>query len=471
MVVVTKGEHALPFQKYRTPIHPDEGHQTEKDSLAPGAYFADAKSKAQLRRLITTHCRLCDPKASTIFPSVEALASHLRVEHGRVFCPLCLEHRKVFIQEQELFTPARLLKHRELGLEDANRRGHPLCIFCEEQFYDDVQRYQHFRKSHAFCELCDPVDGEAVYRNTRSLMAHQREVHYPCFEEPCVQAPVAFKTFDILAIHAREEHAKAVTEDAVERRRSAFLISLARDAQSIKGEQSFVLPPTITTPTAAPAAPQTTEDVMTPILRAAVATPTTDRPQNVPTGPPPGLSGMLPLVGGEPVSPPPGLAPPPQVPIHIRPFPAPPPGLVCGPPPGLAAPPPPGLVLPQRPCSAPAPDGRTNMTSSRTTREPCAGDHHREPLDGTSPPASGTAGLVEAVRTRLPNTEPPSQNPPGASAVGDAVMPRRIAVEPSEEEPPVISSDEAHGPWIEVPTKHKKAKKKTDQRPRAAPIR
>ena len=50
------------------------------------------------------------------FHNLKALKSHIYERHGkRAFCPICLEHKKIFVQEQELYTPAQLKQHIDKG--------------------------------------------------------------------------------------------------------------------------------------------------------------------------------------------------------------------------------------------------------------------------------------------------------------------------------------------------------------------
>ncbi|CAM9518551.1 unnamed protein product [Discosporangium mesarthrocarpum] len=61
------------------------------------------------------------------FESEVALREHLRAAHRRHYCGLCLEHRPLFLGEQETFTVGALRKH-ESGVD-----GHPACGFCDRR--------------------------------------------------------------------------------------------------------------------------------------------------------------------------------------------------------------------------------------------------------------------------------------------------------------------------------------------------
>lgn len=76
-------------------------------------------------------------------------------------CDLCTRNKKVFTHEHELFSDKELEKHMRRGddkpgaADQTGFKGHPLCGFCGERFYDDDRLYEHCRMKHERCFICD----------------------------------------------------------------------------------------------------------------------------------------------------------------------------------------------------------------------------------------------------------------------------------------------------------------------------
>jgi len=84
---------------------------------------------------------------------------------------VCLQQRKVFVCEQELYTPSQLRHHMIYGpadsidpshgalinvFSDAHAAvGHPRCEFCNEHYLDNDELFKHMSMSHHTCHLCE----------------------------------------------------------------------------------------------------------------------------------------------------------------------------------------------------------------------------------------------------------------------------------------------------------------------------
>jgi len=55
-------------------------------------------------------------------------------------------------------------------------KGHPLCEFCSERFYDDNALWSHLRKQHFTCHICEKFRGvqNEFYSDYDDLEAHFR---------------------------------------------------------------------------------------------------------------------------------------------------------------------------------------------------------------------------------------------------------------------------------------------------------
>lgn len=74
------------------------------------------------------------------FPNIAFLKKHLKEEHKRSFCDVCLDKKTCVLEEQTLYTQAQLTRHLERG--DLDECGnivfmHPYCTFCKKYFFDE----------------------------------------------------------------------------------------------------------------------------------------------------------------------------------------------------------------------------------------------------------------------------------------------------------------------------------------------
>lgn len=66
---------------------------------------------------------------------------------------------QVFTHERRYYDRKKLAEHRRVGDEDdRSHKGHPLCEFCDERFFDNDELIRHLRKEHYFCHFCE-ADG------------------------------------------------------------------------------------------------------------------------------------------------------------------------------------------------------------------------------------------------------------------------------------------------------------------------
>ena len=148
----------------------------------------------------------------------------MKTTHKKRMCDLCTRNKKVFTHEHELFSDKDLEKHMRRGddqpgaADQTGFKGHPLCGFCGERFYDDDKLYEHCRMKHERCFLCDRRDSRAphYYRDYNALEEHFRKDHYLCKDKECMEKKfVVFESEMDLQAHQISEHGgKAVGRDA-----------------------------------------------------------------------------------------------------------------------------------------------------------------------------------------------------------------------------------------------------------------
>ena len=167
------------------------------------------------------------------FPTMRALRAALR-ERGLHLCGVCLDGRKVFASEQQVYTEASLSRHNASGdvggpLAAAGFKGHPPCAFCRKRFYSDAELFTHMQTQHEHCFLCRrAAPGEWEYfRDYADLDAHFSTAHHACRHAACVAARfVVFGSAAELAAHAAREHGGEVGATSRAERRAALTIPI-----------------------------------------------------------------------------------------------------------------------------------------------------------------------------------------------------------------------------------------------------
>lgn len=152
------------------------------------------------------------------------LHHHVRSVHHKRMCDLCTRNKKLFTHEHDLFDGGELERHMRHGddkpgaADQTGFKGHPLCAFCGERFYDDDKLYEHCRIKHERCFICDRRDSRSphYYRDYDTLERHFKDDHYLCANGECLEKKfVVFESELDLQAHQLSEHAgKTVGRDA-----------------------------------------------------------------------------------------------------------------------------------------------------------------------------------------------------------------------------------------------------------------
>ncbi|KAI0891052.1 hypothetical protein F4806DRAFT_489650 [Annulohypoxylon nitens] len=161
------------------------------------------------------------------------LHRHVRSAHQKKMCDLCTRNKKVFTHEHDLFTDKELEKHMRHGddrpgaVDQTGFKGHPLCAFCGQRFYDDDKLYEHCRSKHERCFLCDRQDPRQphYYRDYNALEEHFKKDHFLCLDRECLEKKfVVFSSEIDLKAHQLSEHRNSLSKDV---RRDARLVDLS----------------------------------------------------------------------------------------------------------------------------------------------------------------------------------------------------------------------------------------------------
>ncbi|KNA19590.1 hypothetical protein SOVF_059880 [Spinacia oleracea] len=193
-------------------------------------FFDDAEHYKMIRAMCRLSCNICD-KASAEeqpqqdggyrkrqrFRNIGQLKAHLSHQHRLFMCDLCLEGRKVFICEQNLYTRAQLNQHKRTGdsevdgteSERGGFSGHPVCEFCRTSLYGENELYTHMSTEHFTCHICQRRNpGQYEYfKDYDDLENHFRHDHFLCEDEAClVKKFIVFQSESEIKRHNALEH-------------------------------------------------------------------------------------------------------------------------------------------------------------------------------------------------------------------------------------------------------------------------
>lgn len=148
-------------------------------------------------------------------------------------CDLCTRNKKLFTHEHELFQDKELEKHMRRGddrpgaLDQTGFKGHPLCGFCGQRFYDDDKLYEHCRNKHERCFICDRHDSRQphYFLDYDALEKHFKAAHFLCLDKECLEKKfVVFESELDLKAHQLSEHANTLSKDV---RRDARVVDMS----------------------------------------------------------------------------------------------------------------------------------------------------------------------------------------------------------------------------------------------------
>lgn len=106
--------------------------------------------------------------------------------------------------------------HRRKGdPDDKSYRGHPLCEFCDQRFFDNDALIRHLRTQHYFCHFCeaDQISNE-FFSTYTDLKKHFKTKHFLCEEGECQKAQFtnAFRTEMDIRAHIARHHSNILSK-------------------------------------------------------------------------------------------------------------------------------------------------------------------------------------------------------------------------------------------------------------------
>lgn len=185
------------------------------------ALFDDFDHYKMIKAMCRLSCSVCDKmedqaedgsRRRSSFRNIDQLKGHLSYKHKLSMCSLCLEGRKVFICEQNLYTRSQLAQHKETGdaeVDGGGFSGHPLCQFCRSRFYGDNELHTHMSTEHYTCHICRRQHPEhfEYFNNYDDLEDHFRRDHVLCEDDSCLAKKfIVFPSEAELKRHNALEH-------------------------------------------------------------------------------------------------------------------------------------------------------------------------------------------------------------------------------------------------------------------------
>ncbi len=159
--------------------------------LRPGCPENSSFAIKYENQIVKTDCeallelRCLKPKCNQICKDSESLQKHIRNVHDLLLCEICLQHKKCFISELELFTRATLSRHQSKG-NGKTFNGHPQCPVCATHFYGEDELNEHCRLQHELCHICQRLNRPNRYfQNYSKLEEHFGKEHFLCPEAIC----------------------------------------------------------------------------------------------------------------------------------------------------------------------------------------------------------------------------------------------------------------------------------------------
>jgi hypothetical protein len=168
-------------------------------------YAASEDVYSAIEELHALHCPECHVQSD----SIRNLKKHVKEEHHKQYCELCVSGSKRFINELPLYTSKELQQHRDHGDgTGAGFKGHPECRFCRQFFYAEDELFAHMNQKHERCFLCERMGKHYQYwANYGKLEEHFRSNHFMCTAQACLDRKFVVFASDVeLKAHIALEH-------------------------------------------------------------------------------------------------------------------------------------------------------------------------------------------------------------------------------------------------------------------------
>ena len=150
-----------------------------------GIVFKHGGLIKSFNQVLEHRCPICPNRSPD--SNFEQTKIHLRKEHTLFYCDICLQHSNKFTHEWKAYSRKDLATHKRVGdADDRSHKGHPLCEFCDKRYLDHDVLFQHLRKEHYYCHICDShTTRNEFYGDYFNLREHFKADHYLCEQGDC----------------------------------------------------------------------------------------------------------------------------------------------------------------------------------------------------------------------------------------------------------------------------------------------
>ncbi|KRX85087.1 Zinc finger protein [Trichinella sp. T6] len=176
-----------------------------------GIFFTNQELKQFADNLLSHVCQICENRM--VFPTFRHLEVHMRHQHERFSCDICTVNLTLFSEERQFFTRVALARHRRIGDDKKlGERGHPLCKFCDERYFDADMLFRHCRTVHHFCHFCSSNKMNDFFPTLDALKDHFRSSHFFCEIDNCANEPygVVFENKVDYQCHLNSNHSETM---------------------------------------------------------------------------------------------------------------------------------------------------------------------------------------------------------------------------------------------------------------------
>eukprot|EP00340_Litonotus_pictus_P010654 CAMPEP_0170536730 /NCGR_PEP_ID=MMETSP0209-20121228/102312_1 /TAXON_ID=665100 ORGANISM="Litonotus pictus, Strain P1" /NCGR_SAMPLE_ID=MMETSP0209 /ASSEMBLY_ACC=CAM_ASM_000301 /LENGTH=721 /DNA_ID=CAMNT_0010838125 /DNA_START=105 /DNA_END=2271 /DNA_ORIENTATION=+ len=149
-----------------------------------GILYNDISAKEAILEKTCYKCPISHCKEN-VFDQLSNLTFHVKKQHKRYYCEICLKDGKRFLSDTTIFTYDDLQEHNQYGEYDENlvvlAPIHPECRFCKIRFFNEEIFISHMTAQHFECQLCKPVyKNLCFHKDIRSLHLHNKYKHVQC---------------------------------------------------------------------------------------------------------------------------------------------------------------------------------------------------------------------------------------------------------------------------------------------------
>lgn len=147
----------------------------DQDYETNGILYNDISAKEEILEQTSFKCPVSSCNEN-VFEELKNLVFHVKKQHKRYYCEVCLKDGKRFLADSILYNYDDLQKHYKYGEYDEHWNImapiHPECQYCKIKFYSEDILMQHVLKDHFECALCKTQTNFVVFfKDVKALVS------------------------------------------------------------------------------------------------------------------------------------------------------------------------------------------------------------------------------------------------------------------------------------------------------------